>query len=66
MREYRAVFGSKHNDDLSYGPVRLNLRTALQDKPERSEETHEYIIGAEAREVQPWRSVPLSEIRVIP
>lgn len=66
MKEYRAVFGSKHNDDLSYGPVRLILRAALQDKPERPEETHEYLVGAEEREVQPWRSVPLSEIRTIP
>lgn len=60
--EFRAVFTSPHGQGGSRGPGRASLVQALKDRPERSEETHEYLSGVECRQVSPWIPVDLGSI----
>lgn len=61
--EFRARFASANgNGSGSHGPTRDNLDAALRDRPDRAEETLEYLIGVERREVEPWQAVPLSTL----
>jgi hypothetical protein len=56
FNRYRAVFTNSHGEEQT------TLRAALQDTPERAEETQEDLIGIEIREVTEWRAVPLAEV----
>lgn len=61
-KEYRAIFSSPYGGSRSLGPVVETLQAALESRPERSEETHEYVSGVEIREVTPWRAIPVDDI----
>lgn len=61
--EYRAKFSSPYPHGVgSLGPVRGTLEEALTDRPQRSEETHEYLSGVITRKVEPWSDVPLTTL----
>lgn len=62
--EYRAKFSSPYPNagSGSLGPVRGTLEEALEDRPQRSEETHEYLSGVITRKVEPWTDVPLTTL----
>lgn len=63
QKEYRAIFSSPYGTDKgSRGPVVGTLQEALESRPERAEETHEYLSGVMVREVVPWRAVPVNDI----
>lgn len=58
--EYRAIFESQFGDS-SKGPERDTISKALKDRPKRSEETFEALVGIETREVSPWIKVPVAK-----
>ncbi len=64
MNVYRAIFEGPNGAlfERSTGRDRDTLLEALNDRPERSEETHAVIVGVEYRTVTLWRSVPLHKI----
>lgn len=62
-KEYRAIFGNPHNSDRRLGSRKhQTIKDALSERPERSEETHEFVVGVEERVVSRWSSVPVSKL----
>lgn len=62
-KEYRAVFGNPHNEDRRMGSkTHDTIIGALSERPERSEETHEFVVGVEERAVSKWSSVSVRRV----
>lgn len=62
QKEYQAIFYSPYGHVGSKGPIVDTLEKAMECRPERAEETHEYLGGFEVREVAPWRAVSVDDI----